>query len=260
MAPRPPRDWIQIFVTALPGLAAVIALIFTWLSISAATDATNRQLGIAQQGQVTDRYNTAITNLGSSSADVRLGGIYALQRIMRDSPRDQATVVAVLCAFVRDHANAATANSVSPTASQGTPPAHRRISIEIQAALTVVATRSIAYDSSATVVDLTSANLTFAELKDAHLVGAKFDHADLNGARLTGADLSGADLTGADFFNADLIHADLTLADLTGTNFNGADLTDADLFGADLTGADLAGAEGLQTGTPRSSASSTPAP
>ena len=105
--PRPPRDWIQIFVTALPGLAAAIALIFTWLSINATKDATNRQLQVAEQGQVTDRYNAAITNLGSSSVDVRLGGIYALQRIMQDSPRDQPTVVAVLCAFVRDHATAA---------------------------------------------------------------------------------------------------------------------------------------------------------
>ena len=64
------------------------------------------QLQIAEQGQITDRYNAAIINLGSPSVDVRLGGIYALQRIMQDSPPDQSTIVAVLCAFVRDHANA----------------------------------------------------------------------------------------------------------------------------------------------------------
>src|ERR1700760_1822946 len=59
---RPTRDWIQISVTALPGLAAVIALIFTSLSIRA-TDAqlqlNNVQLKIAEQGQITDRYNAA---------------------------------------------------------------------------------------------------------------------------------------------------------------------------------------------------------
>jgi hypothetical protein len=94
---RPPRDWIQISITALPGLAAVIALIFTSLAVRA----TNAQLQITEQGQITDRYNAAITNLGSPSIDVRLGGIYALQRIMQDSRRDQPTIVAVLCAFVR---------------------------------------------------------------------------------------------------------------------------------------------------------------
>jgi hypothetical protein len=41
--------------------------------------------------------------------EIGLGGIYALQRIMKDSPRDQPTVVAVLCAFVRDYVDAASA-------------------------------------------------------------------------------------------------------------------------------------------------------
>jgi hypothetical protein len=112
---RPPRDWIQISVTALPGLAAVIALIFTYVSVNA----TNGQLQITEPGQITDRYNAAITNLGSPSVDVRLGGIYALQRIMQDSPRDQPAIIAVLCAFVRDRAKVAT---VRPGV-----PRHRRI-------------------------------------------------------------------------------------------------------------------------------------
>jgi hypothetical protein len=173
----PPRDWIQIIATALPGLAALIALIFTWQSINATTDATTRQLQVAEQGQVTDRYNAAITNLGSSSVDVRLGGIYALQRIMQDSPRDQPTVVAVLCAFVRNHANAATANSVNPSASQRTSPAPGHPPTDIQASLTVVGTRNTALDSSATVVDLTDAAIAGAELSGANLRGANLTRA-----------------------------------------------------------------------------------
>lgn len=35
---------------------------------------------------------------------MRLGGIYALQRIMQDSVRDHSTVVSVLAAYVRQHA------------------------------------------------------------------------------------------------------------------------------------------------------------
>ena len=151
--------WIQIIVTALPGLAAVIALIFTWQSINATTNATNRQLQIAEQGQVTDRYNAAITNLGSPSVDVRLGGIYALQRIMQDSPRDQPTVVAVLCAFVRDHARATTARSARPSASLHTSAASSHPPTDIQAALTVVGSRNTAHDSFTTIVDFTARNL-----------------------------------------------------------------------------------------------------
>jgi hypothetical protein len=90
----------------LVGGAAVAALVFTWRASNATTD----QLRDTEQGQITDRYTAAITDLGSDSVDVRLGGIYALQRIMQDSPRDQPTIVAVLCAFVRDHADATKIN------------------------------------------------------------------------------------------------------------------------------------------------------
>ena len=158
---------------------------------------TRQQLQIAEQGQITDRYNAAVTNLGSPSVDVRLGGIYALQRIMQDSPRDQPTVVAVLCAFVRDHANAATAKSSRPSAPPYTSPVPSLPPTDIQAALTVVGTRSIAYDGSITVVDFTRADLSGADLTGANLTGADLTGADLTGADLTGADLHGAVLTEA---------------------------------------------------------------
>jgi hypothetical protein len=55
---------------------------------------------------------------------------YAVQRIMQDSSRDQPTIVAVLCAFVRDHANAATVKS----AHSSTSPAPGQVPTDIQAA------------------------------------------------------------------------------------------------------------------------------
>lgn len=76
-ARKPRSDWVTIGAIALaglPGLAALIALIPTVLSLRA----TDAQLQIAQAAQVTDQYNAAITNLGSGSIEVRLGGIYAL--------------------------------------------------------------------------------------------------------------------------------------------------------------------------------------
>jgi hypothetical protein len=41
---------------------------------------------------------------GADKLDVRLGGIYALERIAKGSKRDHPTVVEVLSAFVREHA------------------------------------------------------------------------------------------------------------------------------------------------------------
>jgi hypothetical protein len=243
----PRRDWIQISVTSLPGLAAVIALIFTSLAIRA----TGAQLEITRQGQITDRYNAAITNLGSPSVDVRLGGIYALQRIMQDSPRDQPTVVAVLCAFVRDHAKAAIARSARPAVSPHPPPAPSQPPTDIQAALTVVSTRDLANDGFATVVDFTRADLSGADLRDAELSGAHLSGADLANAQLQRADLAYAHLSGAHLPGAYLFGAFLTCAFLVDADFRNADLTDADLTGAIVRGANFTGAAGVITIVPR---------
>ena len=199
-----------------------------------------------EPGQLTRRYHAAVSYLGSPSADARLGGIYALQRIMQDSPRDQPAIVAALCAFVRNRANMATAeSSLIPLASILTP-------ADVQAALTAVGTRNTAYDGSAAAVDLTCAYLSGAclsraLLSGANLSGANLRRALLSGAYLTGANLrralfSGANLTGAYLTGADLTGADLTSARFTGAHFSRADLSGADLSGAFLSGAYLSGA------------------
>jgi hypothetical protein len=73
------------FRTALiAGLAGLAAL----GSLAMAT----RTYRLAQQGQITDRYAKAIEQLGSENLDVRLGGIYALERIGKDSAHDEATI------------------------------------------------------------------------------------------------------------------------------------------------------------------------
>jgi hypothetical protein len=64
-----------------------------------------RTYRLTQQGQITDRYTRAIEQLGSDKLDVRLGGVYALERIANDSPQDRATIAEVLTAFVRGHAH-----------------------------------------------------------------------------------------------------------------------------------------------------------
>ena len=46
----------------------------------------------------------AIDQLGHAHLDVRLGGIYAIERIARDSPADRAAIGEVLTAFIRSHA------------------------------------------------------------------------------------------------------------------------------------------------------------
>jgi hypothetical protein len=74
------------------GLFALGALVYT-----------ARNFSLSREGQVTDRYTKAIEQLGSEKLDVRIGGIYALERVARDSVRDHPTVIEVLTAFLREH-------------------------------------------------------------------------------------------------------------------------------------------------------------
>ena len=201
------------------GLVAAGALVFTALNFSLlrrnseqADQWQRRTHELTEQGQVTDRYTKAIEQLGSDKLDVRIGGIYALERIARDSARDHPTVMEVLTAFIREHSHEQWPPSDQP-AGRGEELSTRP---DVQAAVTVVGRRD-------------------AE-RDIRLI-------DLTGADLTGADLTRAILLRADLTRAILLRADLTRADLHGATLIGADLTRADLHGADLHGAYLTGAD-----------------
>jgi hypothetical protein len=90
----------------LAGLVGLGALGTFWLN-SRVYRITARTFELTERGHLTDRYAKAIEQLGNDNLDVRLGGIYSLEQIATDSPRDrdQATVVEVLSAFVRVHSD-----------------------------------------------------------------------------------------------------------------------------------------------------------
>ena len=236
------------------GLGALGALVFT-----------GQNYLLSRQGQVTDRYSRAIEQLGSDKLDVRIGGIYALERVARDSPkRDHPTVMEVLGAFIREHSREPLSGAVVakrrhyPPSPQTRPVGQLRP--DVQAAISVIGRRNAKADvrildlastslqrAFLTDADLAGADLSYADLADANLGGANLAHAYLTGADLAraflgSADLAGAYLPGADLTGAYLTCADLTDANLTDANLTGADLTRAQLAGANLTGAQLAGA------------------
>ena len=255
------------------GLLAAGALVFTALNFkllrrnSEQTDRwQQRTYGLTEQGQVTDRYTKAIEQLGSKELDIRIGGIYALERIASDSARDHPTVMEVLTAFIRVHSPERWSLPESGGQEQEQP-----IRPDIQAALVAIGRRDskrdirridlrgaiiagvVAIGADLAGSDLTCANLSRADLGTANLRGAQLGsatltHASLADAILTGAYLPAASLTnaklkGAILDGACLAEAILTDADLTGANLASADLLDADLTRANLTGANLAAAD-----------------
>ena len=90
---------------------------------------------------MTDRYTKAIEQLGSDKLDVRIGGIYALERVARDSARDHPTVMEVLAAFIREHSH-----EQWPPSDPGGQEQARSTRPDVQAAVTVVGRRDAKRD------------------------------------------------------------------------------------------------------------------
>jgi uncharacterized protein YjbI with pentapeptide repeats len=233
-------------LTLIAGLFAAGALVFTARNFTL----SRRTIELTEQGQVTERYTKAIEQLGSDKLDVRIGGIYALERVAGDSARDHPTVMEVLTAFIREHSREPWAVPV-----EGREP-ERSMRPDVQAAVAVVARRDAKRDTDSidlSGADLARARIIITDLRGANLLGtdlrgADLFHTDLSGARLAGVDLTGTRLAGAKLSRAELAGAILIGANLSDTDPNypfriRVDLDDADLRGADLTGARLTNAD-----------------
>ncbi|GAA2794593.1 hypothetical protein GCM10010452_23600 [Crossiella cryophila] len=195
--------WLKV-TALLTSLATVAALWFT----AEALHTTRGQVGLTEQGQYTDRFGKAVEQLGSDKPAIRMGGLYALERLARDSARDHATIVEVLSAYVRERAPRDNCRDPRPAA-------------DVQTALTVLGRRDAGRDQHAR-VDWRGACLAGAELSEAHLGQARLDGVNLRDAVLRGANLTGAQLRDADLTNAYLVDTDLRGADLHQTRMAGA--------------------------------------
>jgi hypothetical protein len=180
---------------------------------------TTRTFRLTREGQLTDRFSTAVDHLGSDKLATCLGGVYALERITGSDPSEQGSIVEILSAFVRDKAREPRDRSESPP-------------LALQAAVRVIGRRKVEQDPPGYRVDLSSADLRGVSMVDGHFAGS-----DLMGSNLSGADLRGADLTGARLRDADLTAALLgkvkaANADITGAQMSRATIEDAVFTGA----------------------------
>jgi hypothetical protein len=238
------------------GAALLVGLYFTWSSLE-----------VNREGQVTERFTKAIEQLGAVNAqgerqlEIRLGGIYALERIARDSARDHWPIMEVLTVYVRERAAWPPKDTLPGQDHQSgaeTPSARNRSpspkpAADIQAILTVVGRRTRVsrervdqrLDLAHTDLrgaDLEGAHLERAFLRGAHLEGASLHFAYLEGADLEGAHLERATLQSTNLEGADLREAHLEQAYLPFANLKAAFLRDARLERAYLLGANLQGA------------------
>jgi hypothetical protein len=210
----------QTLAQILGGAALLVGLYFT-----------SQTLRTTQEGQITDRFTKAIDQLGKDSLAVRLGGIYALERIARDSESDHWAVMEVLTAFVREQAPAKTLPPDKTSGERETKesPHERKLPSDIRAILIAIGRRTRT---------LGNGEIQHLDLRNTNLQGAILVDAQLQGVFLHDAHLQDADLGRAQLQLASLMYAQLQGADLYGAQLQGAILYGAQLQGANLTEAE----------------------
>ncbi|MEV0282305.1 pentapeptide repeat-containing protein [Streptomyces sp. NPDC050610] len=213
------NDIRTTLLQGLAGIALLIGAFFSW-----------RQLQVSNQSQITQRFAAAVEQLGSPSPGVRLGAIFALERIADDSPYDRVTIAEVLCAFVQS-SGPADPPSARPVARD---PAHKLELALMHRAADSLSVRRTDRQAAMTVLGRR------ALVPNRYVLGLA--RTDLRGTRLAFADLEKADLHYSDLSDVNLESADLG-ADLTGIWLAGSFLRGARLHQADLRGADLTGTE-----------------
>ena len=211
---------------------AIIALpLGIWRSFVA-----HRQSQTAQQGLLNERYQKGSDMLGSEFLPVRLGGIYALQRLVGEHPEQyHVQIMRLFCAFIRfpTHEAPRAAESIEgddltgdalfdagfdrASIEMGENPS-ARVREDVQVIMDWMSKRSKKH------IALEKENSFVMDLR----------HANLRGANLTSINLVSASLNGTDLSNTVLCEADLSNARLYETNMSGANLAKTILSSAKL--------------------------
>ena len=222
--------FISNFVLGIAASSALPLAIWRGIVGDKQSTAAKIQADTAQQGLRNERYQKGAEMLGSNVLSVRMGGIYALQRLDKEHPEEyHVQIMRLLCAFVRrptpDKVYEAElqANFKAKLQAEIKPRLHAGIEgpvarEDVQEAMQVIGARSE---------------------KEIALEKTQEFELDLRHASLRHMNIRGANLTGAFFYKADLFEAFSLSVDLTDAWFGGANLSGAQLGGASLSGATL---------------------
>ena len=196
------REAIAPFLTLAAGVAvAGVALMRHF----AQTDAD-------RQRRITESFSKAAEQLAHKEIEVRLGGIYTLEHIARESPGDHRTVMETLTAFVRERGRWEK-RGPDMSGQESELSIRPQLPTDIAAVLTVIIRRpkkaQERENRESWRLDLSRADLRGATLSDAHLERADLAHAHLENSDLRGVHLEGAILNRAYLERADLSYAHL---------------------------------------------------
>jgi uncharacterized protein YjbI with pentapeptide repeats len=94
-------DVVRTALAAGAGMGAAITVLLAFRRQHHHEEATERADHDASERRITELYTKAVEQLGSPQAPVRLGGLYALERLGQAVTDHRQTIVDVICAYLR---------------------------------------------------------------------------------------------------------------------------------------------------------------
>lgn len=257
-------DTVPAASAALTAIAAVFGAVFiTWRTVVAhwQARASQQQVAIARESHYTTLFAKAVEQLGGTrevqireidkttnppttysypetqpNLEVRLGAIYALERIARDSARDKKAIFEVLCAYARNPENSGRLPPIGdvPTKDEefyrwraGLP----SIRVDMQACIYILGSDLFA-DLDVNIFDLSRANfqcatlsnnnLTAANLESTNLDATILDNTVINQATLDRSHIRAATTTNSSIENSSFDHSDISFMHSSETSFVGS--------------------------------------
>lgn len=245
-------------------LGIFTAPLLFWRSYTAHQQAetARRQADTAEQGHITERFTKAIEQLGATreteaptasgpmrretrpALEIRLGAIYALERIAQDSLRDHWMIMETLQAYIR-HNRPVVEDDEDDNGEVHAPPRE-----DVQAALTVIARRTARgrdYEKKhGLLVDWSQLNACGAKLSRSIQSPDNFHMARFSGIELREANLSNSVFTHANLRNADLYKSDLSQSDLAYAKMSDSALILANFDSSSMPYVNMDNASGME--------------
>jgi uncharacterized protein YjbI with pentapeptide repeats len=231
------------------GLFLVVTAYFSWQTLT-----------ILREKQITELLGKAIEHIGNAeSLEIRLGGIYTLERIARDSNKYFWQVIEILVAYIKER-RSIISNICKIDSDSSTLVREQFLPQDVQAALKVIARRMVSQDPHNFEIDLSlcsfnnicltearfnRVNFSGTSFKDSDLSSSRFLYSILSNSNFSSANLSSTNFRYATLANAIFYNANLENADFKKAKFNEVDLEGADLSNAILEGVDLSKVTGL---------------
>jgi hypothetical protein len=223
---------LQTIVTTIGGIAIFWNIVIARRQVAA----TQQQMVITQEQIITDRFSKAVEQLGSEQLAVRVGAIYSLKRIAKDSIRDHWTVMEVLAFFIQDRCPLRNGDEISQKTDAFK---------DVQAAVIVLGRRTSSQDPEDNHLELTYIDLRRVSFEQGDFRNTVFLRSNLTGIRFYKAKLEKSNFWQANLTRVKLLKANLSQADLVETNFYEADLRECNLSGANINKANFTKARGL---------------